>query len=149
MAVNAIIHANNRGYNGATHNMYAARFMKDGHIFECIEDDGEFGGARNILQEMQRSNVLNRIVVCSRWFSGIRLGPRRFHIIGECARAAIHISNASPKSHPSSAPPPQLLPENDHRMVSPVLPATNMTSPKPPGFIFTAPIHISTPIAPS
>ena len=80
MAVSANKHANNRGVSSATHNMFAARIQTDNRISEYVEDDGEFGGAKVILQELQSSNIVNRVVVCSRWSNG-HLGAKRFDMI--------------------------------------------------------------------
>lgn len=117
MAINAIKHTKNNGTSNATHNMYAARLVKDGKIVEYTEDDGEHGGARNILREMQNSNIANKVVVVSRWCSGTYLGRKRFNIITQCTKAAIHISystQTTPKIVSKPATPP------DYRFASPI-----------------------------
>jgi hypothetical protein len=103
MAISAIKHTNNQGTSTATHNMYAARILKDGKMYEYSEDDGEHGGARHILQELQASNTVNRVVVVSRWYSGIQLGKKRFSIIAQCTKAAILKSQTTPTKAKTAA----------------------------------------------
>ncbi len=120
MAVSEIKHSRNSGNSTATHNMFAARIMMNGRIQEYTEDDGEFGGARSILREMQLSNIVNRVVVVSRWFSGVHIGSKRFQILTQCTKAAIQVSHA---------------------------PGRNQTPPtRYASFTFSSPVAVSTPV---
>ena len=64
-ALNIIKHTENRGTSRATHNIVAARIHAPGQsqVMEFCQDDGEHGGARNILKELQNNNITNAIVV--------------------------------------------------------------------------------------
>jgi len=114
MAISAVKHTNNKGTSSATHNMYAARVLVNGKLTEFTEDDGEYGGSRRILQEMQYSNIVNRVVVVSRWCSGTQLGPKRFNVISQCVKAAIqkdYKSNAETQVTTRIATPPEMDPQ--------------------------------------
>ncbi|KZT21454.1 ribosomal protein S5 domain 2-like protein [Neolentinus lepideus HHB14362 ss-1] len=50
------------------------------------EDDGERYGGNKILKVMQTEGVIDVIVIVSRWYGGIMLGPARFEHIETCAR---------------------------------------------------------------
>lgn len=50
------------------------------------EDDGEKYGGQRVLKVMQQEGVLDVIVIVSRWYGGIMLGPARFEHIETCAR---------------------------------------------------------------
>ena len=92
----------------ATHNMYAYRIKsstssltasstaapstgtsKEGNKeiqYQDSSDDGETGAGAKILGVMQAMKVWNVMVVVTRWYGGIKLGPDRFRIIGRCTR---------------------------------------------------------------
>ena len=120
MALAAVKHSSPHRLCTATHNMFAARIIKDGHIQEFCDDDGEYGGSKNILEEMQISNVTNRVIVVSRWFSGIQLGRKRFNIIKQCTKAAIL------NSHPPHSPPQEQTANNSQLQI--VSTAGNITN---------------------
>ena len=68
----------------ADHNIYAYHWQDaDGHISEHYEDDREYGSDRQVLDILQEQNLLNYLVVVSRWFGGKHLGQARFDYIGE------------------------------------------------------------------
>jgi hypothetical protein len=69
----------------ATHNMYGARIQVGSGIHEYCDDDGEHGGAREIMNVLQARNVTDKLVVVTRWASGVQLGGKRFSIIASCA----------------------------------------------------------------
>ena len=69
----------------ASHNMYAVRVQVGDFIQEYCDDDDEHGGSAEILKMMRLHNVCNRVIVVSRWASGIQLGQRRFAIISKCS----------------------------------------------------------------
>lgn len=70
----------------ATHNMYAYRIQEqNGVINEGNDEDGEHGAGiilTNLLEVLDAKNVL---VVVSRWYGGIKLGPDRFKHIKDSA----------------------------------------------------------------
>ena len=68
----------------ATHNMYGARIKVGRGIHEYFDDDGEFGGAREIMNVLKAHDVTDKLVVITRWTSGIQLGHKRFSIIASC-----------------------------------------------------------------
>ena len=70
----------------ATHNTYAYRVLPDGKITEHYEYDGEWDAERRILKILQNKNLVNKLVVVSRWFGGQNLGPKRFEYIEAAAR---------------------------------------------------------------
>lgn len=78
----------NKKIASATHNIYAYRiYCEDKHTFlQDCEDDGETAAGGRLLHLMQILNVQNVLVVVSRWYGGILLGPDRFKHINNCAR---------------------------------------------------------------
>ncbi|XP_054841299.1 protein IMPACT isoform X2 [Eublepharis macularius] len=78
----------NKKIASATHNIYAYRIYcadKQTSLQDC-EDDGETAAGGRLLHLMQILNVRNVLVVVSRWYGGILLGPDRFKHINNCAR---------------------------------------------------------------
>ncbi|KAM3620245.1 uncharacterized protein V6R79_020297 [Siganus canaliculatus] len=78
----------NKKIASATHNIYAYRiFCEDKHSFlQDCEDDGETAAGGRLLHLLQILDVRNVVVVVSRWYGGILLGPDRFKHINNCAR---------------------------------------------------------------
>ncbi|XP_035296160.1 protein IMPACT isoform X3 [Cricetulus griseus] len=78
----------NKKVASATHNIYAYRiFCEDKQTFlQDCEDDGETAAGGRLLHLMEILNVKNVLVVVSRWYGGILLGPDRFKHINNCAR---------------------------------------------------------------
>uniref|UniRef100_A0A8C4L755 Protein IMPACT n=2 Tax=Equus asinus TaxID=9793 RepID=A0A8C4L755_EQUAS len=78
----------NKKIASATHNVYAYRiYCEDKQTFlQDCEDDGETAAGGRLLHLMEILNVRNVMVVVSRWFGGILLGPDRFKHINNCAR---------------------------------------------------------------
>ncbi|KAL7507848.1 hypothetical protein ACHAWX_000702 [Stephanocyclus meneghinianus] len=70
----------------ASHNMFAYRFTKDGVLVSDNDDDGEKGSGAKLASLLQLSRVDNVLVVVSRWFGGIHLGPARFKHIASVGR---------------------------------------------------------------
>ncbi|KAI4281703.1 MAG: hypothetical protein L6R38_003485 [Xanthoria sp. 2 TBL-2021] len=77
----------------ATHNIHAYRIrtLVDGHdvIYQDCDDDGEDAAGGRLLKLLQIMDVWNVLVVVSRWYGGVKLGPARFGIINAVARDAI------------------------------------------------------------
>ncbi len=68
----------NKKYAKATHNSFAARFIENGSIIDRKSDDGETGAGMVILRQLHHQNVVNVIVVVTRWFGGVKLYADRF-----------------------------------------------------------------------
>ncbi|KAK1896283.1 Protein IMPACT-B [Dissostichus eleginoides] len=78
----------NKKLASATHNIYAYRIYcedKNSFLQDC-EDDGETAAGGRLLHLLQILDVRNVMVVVSRWYGGILLGPDRFKHINNCAR---------------------------------------------------------------
>jgi hypothetical protein len=72
----------------ATHNMIAYRFFdQEKHcLVSDNDDDGEKGAGSKLAALLDMSNAKDVLVVVSRWFGGIHLGPSRFKYIACVAR---------------------------------------------------------------
>ncbi|CAG8514255.1 9717_t:CDS:2, partial [Dentiscutata heterogama] len=71
----------------ATHNIMAYRIVQDnGVILQDNDDDGETAAGSRLLHLLQILDAKNVIVIVSRWYGGIKLGPDRFKDINNCAR---------------------------------------------------------------
>eukprot|EP00455_Lapot_gusevi_P000046 TRINITY_DN10019_c0_g1_i4.p1 TRINITY_DN10019_c0_g1~~TRINITY_DN10019_c0_g1_i4.p1 ORF type:complete len:221 (-),score=20.55 TRINITY_DN10019_c0_g1_i4:35-697(-) len=61
----------------------SARGDQPAHDFR--DDDGETGAANRMLALLQRMELTDVLIVVTRWFGGVLLGPDRFkHISGRC-----------------------------------------------------------------
>lgn len=66
----------------ATHNAWAYRISSPtGRIREESFDDGETGCGDLMLRVMREANAVDTLVVMSRWFGGIFLGPDRWRLM--------------------------------------------------------------------
>ncbi|RMC15505.1 hypothetical protein DUI87_07697 [Hirundo rustica rustica] len=94
----------NKKIASATHNIYAYRiYCEDKQTFlQDCEDDGETAAGGRLLHLMQILNVHNVLVVVSRWYGGILLGPDRFKHINNCARNVLVEYNYVPSTEESS-----------------------------------------------
>jgi hypothetical protein len=71
----------------ASHNMSAYRIRGTGTAsYQDCDDDGETAAGSRMLHLMQLMDVWDVVVVVSRWFGGVHLGPDRFRIINNAAR---------------------------------------------------------------
>ncbi|RIA89023.1 ribosomal protein S5 domain 2-type protein [Glomus cerebriforme] len=74
----------------ATHNIMAYRIVQKNEendiILQDNDDDGETAAGSRLLHLLQLVDAKNVIVIVSRWFGGIKLGPERFKDIQNCAR---------------------------------------------------------------
>ncbi|CDR43711.1 CYFA0S12e03488g1_1 [Cyberlindnera fabianii] len=88
----------------ATHNMVAYRIQNpDGTRLSDCDDDGETAAGGRMLHLLTIMDAWNCLVVVSRWFGGIHLGPDRFKHINSTAREAVikggfYIDNKKKKS---------------------------------------------------
>ncbi|KAI9267523.1 ribosomal protein S5 domain 2-type protein [Helicostylum pulchrum] len=74
----------------AAHNILAYRItMPDEKVLQDNDDDGETAAGGRLSHLMQILEVENVVVVVSRWFGGIHLGPDRFKNINNVARNAL------------------------------------------------------------
>lgn len=65
----------------ATHNITAWRIQSDSNpevLFQDCDDDGETAAGGRLLHLMQAMNVWGVMVVVSRWYGGVQLGPDRW-----------------------------------------------------------------------
>ncbi|XP_040576341.1 protein IMPACT-B [Lepeophtheirus salmonis] len=75
----------------ATHNMYAYRIncsRKKCLVSDC-DDDGENNAGSRILHLLDITGVENVLVIVSRWYGGVQLGPDRFKHINNAARIVL------------------------------------------------------------
>ncbi|KAL8724693.1 MAG: hypothetical protein Q9166_007804 [cf. Caloplaca sp. 2 TL-2023] len=88
----------------ATHNIsaYRIRTLADGNefLYQDCDDDGEDAAGGRLLKLLQMMEVWNVLVVVSRWYGGVRLGPARFGIINGVAREAVVAGGFAKSSHP-------------------------------------------------
>jgi len=97
--VRRVIHAK----RPASHEMAAWRCMvlkqgrtglrgdDDFKVEEGSEDDGEQRGGDQILKVMRSEAIMDAVVIVSRWYGGILLGPVRFTHIQDCAREVCQV----------------------------------------------------------
>jgi hypothetical protein len=74
----------------ATHNITAWRVRcENGVQFQDCDDDGETAAGGRLLHLLELMGVWNVMVVVTRWYGGVHLGPDRFRIINQTARDAV------------------------------------------------------------
>lgn len=81
--------ANNPDLAQADHNITAYRVQTPYGLVEDSNDDGESGGGRHILSVLKENNVVGVLLLVTRWYGGIMLGPDRWRIMSEVSRDAI------------------------------------------------------------
>lgn len=86
----------NRKIANATHNIYAYRICKENTFIQDCEDDGEAQAGGRLLHLLQILDVKNVIVVVTRWYGGVHLGPDRFRHINNAARQVLEVSTLIP-----------------------------------------------------
>lgn len=89
----------NKKIESAFHNMWAYRIDKSNpssriagksaSIIQDCDDDGEQAAGGRLLSLLQILNVVNVMVVVTRWYGGIQLGPARFKHINNAARDSL------------------------------------------------------------
>ncbi|RCI16455.1 hypothetical protein L249_2665 [Ophiocordyceps polyrhachis-furcata BCC 54312] len=79
----------------ATHNAWAmrARYGTSPLVQEASFDDGETGCGELMLRAMREADVGDAVVVLSRWFGGVMLGPDRWRLMRECVDDALSCRN--------------------------------------------------------
>ncbi|KAI1262550.1 RWD repeat domain-containing protein [Xylariaceae sp. FL1019] len=79
--------ASDKKIRSATHNMTAWRIRgPNGTQFQDCDDDGETAAGGRLLHLMQLMDLWDVMVVVTRWYGGVHLGPRRFALINQAAR---------------------------------------------------------------
>jgi putative IMPACT (imprinted ancient) family translation regulator len=74
----------------ATHNITAWRTRgADGISYQDSDDDGETAAGGRVLHLMQLMDVWDVMIVVTRWYGGVLLGPDRFRIINSSVRDAL------------------------------------------------------------
>ncbi|KAJ5317985.1 hypothetical protein N7508_002493 [Penicillium antarcticum] len=89
--------ATDRKVAAATHNISAWRVRQkktEGNgegetTVQDYDDDGETAAGGRLLHVMQLMDVWNVVVVVTRWYGGIHLGPARFRLINDVGRDAL------------------------------------------------------------
>ena len=79
----------------ATHNIYAYRIYcedKQTWLSDC-EDDGEDAAGGRLLHLLDILDIVDRVVVVSRWYGGALLGPDRFKHINNAARIVLSLAD--------------------------------------------------------
>ena len=74
----------------ATHNITAWRIRgENGVQYQDCDDDGETAAGGRVLHLLELMGVWDAMVVVTRWYGGVQLGPDRFRIINQTARHAL------------------------------------------------------------
>ena len=86
----------------ATHNVMAYRIVGEGGpTVQDHDDDGETAAGGRLLHLLQVVDARNVLVVVSRWYGGVKLGPARFTHINNAARQLLvelgHVARGSKK----------------------------------------------------
>lgn len=91
--------ANDKRVVKATHNITAYRICKPSClstgaastkvIYQDCDDDGETAAGGRLLHLLLSMNVWDVLVVVTRWYGGVQLGPDRFKLISQVAREAV------------------------------------------------------------
>lgn len=79
----------------ASHNAWAYRVNAPTNLFgattirEDSFDDGESGCGSFLVKNMREMNTVDTLVVMTRWYGGIMLGPDRWRIMRDCLKDAV------------------------------------------------------------
>ncbi|KAK5120870.1 hypothetical protein LTR85_005937 [Meristemomyces frigidus] len=74
----------------ATHNITAWRIQgANGVQYQDCDDDGETAAGGRLLHLLELMGIWDAMVVVTRWYGGVQLGPDRFRIINQTARDAL------------------------------------------------------------
>ena len=75
----------------ATHNTWAV-LLSDGTALKG--DDGESGAGMVILRMLEREELLDHLIVVTRWYGGKKLGGDRFRHVQDCVHAYLDASRS-------------------------------------------------------
>ena len=87
--------AESRKFREATHNILAYRIEHGSTFWQDFDDDGETAAGGRLLRVLQLSDARNVVVVVSRWYGGVKLGPKRFQVINTVALDALAATAAN------------------------------------------------------
>lgn len=73
-----------KSYAKATHNTWGVLLSAAGPL---KADDGESGAGMVILRMLEREELVDHLVVVTRWYGGKHLGGDRFRHVQSCVRA--------------------------------------------------------------
>lgn len=78
----------------ATHNVWAYRIRPSessitAHMREASHDDGESGAGGLLLRILREAGSVDTLVVMTRWYGGVMLGPDRWRLIRNVANSAL------------------------------------------------------------
>lgn len=78
----------------ASHNVWAYRIRPSTSsssttVRESSSDDGETGGGDLLLRVMRESNVVDTLVIMTRWYGGVMLGPDRWRLMRNVVQGAL------------------------------------------------------------
>ncbi|KAI0477385.1 hypothetical protein GGR56DRAFT_637067 [Xylariaceae sp. FL0804] len=79
----------------ATHNAWACRVQTPTKLFNATTiredsfDDGESGCGDFLLKNLREANAVDVLVVMTRWYGGVMLGPDRWRIMRSCLKEAL------------------------------------------------------------
>ncbi|KAI8919010.1 ribosomal protein S5 domain 2-type protein [Powellomyces hirtus] len=77
----------NKRIRRATHNIMAYRLVEEnGVVKQDCDDDGETAAGGRLLHMLNLANVNGAVVVVTRWYGGVHLGPARFKHINNVGR---------------------------------------------------------------
>jgi len=84
----------NKKVAAASHNIYAYRIFcpEKGTWLQDCEDDGEDAAGGRLLHLLEIVEARDTLVVVSRWYGGIHLGPDRFKHINNSARQVLELA---------------------------------------------------------
>ncbi|POS84055.1 hypothetical protein EPUL_003577, partial [Erysiphe pulchra] len=70
----------------ASHNISAWRVRVGKNIIEDFNDDGETNGGQHLLHILREKNLDGVLLVVTRWYGGVLLGPDRWRLMSEVSR---------------------------------------------------------------
>ena len=84
----------NKKFAKATHNSWGL-ITKNGSI---KNDDGESGAGNVILRMLERSDLINHLIVVTRWYGGKHLGGDRFRHVQTAVRTYLEEIGVAPST---------------------------------------------------
>lgn len=115
----------NKKIENAFHNMWAYRIDKtdpkasiagnSASILQDCDDDGEQAAGGRLLSLLQILHIVNVMVVVTRWYGGIQLGPARFKHINNAARDALVRGGFVPDNPSSNDPSKSCGKQSKHK----------------------------------
>lgn len=85
----------NPRFKRATHNIvaYVISASDANHVKKNYDSDGEHGAGSGLHWLLSKLKIKDVVVIVSRWYGGVKLGPQRFKIINSCAHKALIEAN--------------------------------------------------------